>query len=114
VFDATLITTEAVAELIKQGKLAAGSRTELARSELGIGIKAGIPKPDIHTVDALKRALREARVITYPQDGASRSYIDMMFERLGIAADVKPTLTRLLGDADADVKYFAKQSLDRL
>ena len=63
-FDATLITTEAVADLIKEGKLAAGSRTELARSELGIGIKAGAPKPDIHTVDAFKRALREAKIIT--------------------------------------------------
>ena len=91
-FDATLITTEAVGDLIKQGKLSPGSRTELARSELGIGIKAGTPKPDIHTVDALKRALREAKVITYPQDGASRGYIDEMFVRLGIAADVKPKI----------------------
>jgi molybdate transport system substrate-binding protein len=92
VFDVTLITTEAVADLIKQGKLAASSRTELARSELGIGIKAGTPKPDIRSVDALKRALREAKVITYPQDGASRGYIDMMFVRLGIASEVKPKI----------------------
>jgi molybdate transport system substrate-binding protein len=91
-FDATLITTEAVAELIKQGKLTANSRTELARSELGIGIKSGTPKPDIRTVDALKRALHEAQVITYPQDGASRGYIDMMFVRLGMAAELKPKI----------------------
>jgi len=91
-FDATLITTEAVADLIKQGKIAAASRTELARSELGIGIKSGAAKPDIKTVDALKRALKEAKVITYPQDGATRGYIDKMWERLGIAADVKPKI----------------------
>ncbi len=91
-FDATLITTEAVADLIKQGKLAANSRTELARSELGIGIKAGVPKPDIRTVDALKRALLAAKAITYPQDGASRGYIDMMFVRMGIAAELKPKI----------------------
>ncbi len=101
VFDATLITTEAVADLIKEGKLAAGSRTELARSELGIGIKAGTPKPDIHTLDALKRALREAKVITYPQDGASRGYIDMMFVRLGIAADLKPKIVLAPGSGPA-------------
>lgn len=88
-FDATLITTEAVADLIKQGKLAPNSRTELARSQLGIGIRAGVPKPDIHTVDALKQALLAAKIITYPQDGASRGYIDMMFQRLGIAAELK-------------------------
>jgi molybdate transport system substrate-binding protein len=101
IFDATLITTEAVADLIKEGKLAAGSRTELARSELGIGIKAGAPKPDIHTVDAFKRALREAKVITYPQDGASRGYIDMMFVRLGVAADVKPKIVLAPGSGPA-------------
>jgi molybdate transport system substrate-binding protein len=100
-FDATLITTEAVADLIKEGKLAAGLRTELARSELGIGIKAGTPKPDIHTVDALKRALREAKIITYPQDGASRGYIDMMFVRLGIAADLKPKIVLAPGSGPA-------------
>jgi molybdate transport system substrate-binding protein len=91
-FDATLITTEAVADLAKQGKIVAASRTELARSELGIGIKRGAPKPDIKTVDALKRAMKEAKVITYPQDGASRGYIDKMWERLGIAAEVKPKI----------------------
>jgi molybdate transport system substrate-binding protein len=88
-FDATVITTEAVGELIKQGKLAANSRMEIARSELGIGIKAGAPKPDIRTVETLKRALREAKSITYPQDGATRGDIEKAFEKMGIAADVK-------------------------
>jgi ABC-type molybdate transport system substrate-binding protein len=50
-FDVTLITTEAIDDLIKQGKLSASSRVALARSELGIGIKSGVPKPDIKTVD---------------------------------------------------------------
>jgi len=91
-FDATLITTEAVADLVKQGKIAAASRTELARSELGIGIKSGAPKPDIKTVDGLKRAFKDAKIITYPQDGATRGYIEKMWDRLGIAAEVKPKI----------------------
>jgi molybdate transport system substrate-binding protein len=69
-FDLTIITDEAVDDLVKQGKLA--SSTVVARSELGIGIRAGVAKPDIRTVDALKRALGDAKSITYPQDGASR------------------------------------------
>ena len=101
IFDATVITSEAVGDLIKEGKLAANSRTELARSELGIGIKAGAAKPDIHTVDALKRALREAKSITYPQDGASRGYIEMMLQRLGIAADVKSKIILAPGSGPA-------------
>ena len=100
-FDVTLITTEAIDDLIKQGKLTAGSRAALARSELGIGIRAGAPKPDIHTIEALKRALRDAKSITYPQDGASRGYIDKMFERLGIAAEVKPKIILAKGSGPA-------------
>jgi molybdate transport system substrate-binding protein len=101
VFDATIITTEAIEDLIKQGKIAAGSRTALARSELGIGIRAGAPKPDIHTPDALKKALREAKSITFPQDGASRGYIEKMFERMGIAAEVKPKIILAPGSGPA-------------
>src|SRR5579864_3992272 len=100
-FDVTLITTEAIDDLIKQGKLAGGSRVALARSELGIGIRAGAAKPDIHTPEALKRSLREAKSITYPQDGASRGYIEKMFERLGVAADVKPKIILAKGSAPA-------------
>jgi molybdate transport system substrate-binding protein len=100
-FDVTLITTEAIDDLIKQGKLAGNSRVALARSELGIGIRAGAAKPDIHTPEALKRSLREAKSITYPQDGASRGYIEKMFERLGIAADVKSKIILAQGSGPA-------------
>src|SRR5579864_3817954 len=101
VFDVTLITTEAINDLVKQGKLAASSRAAVARSELGIGIRAGTGKPDIHTPEALKQTLRAAKSITYPQDGASRGYIEKMFERLGIAADVKPKIILAKGSAPA-------------
>jgi len=100
-FDVTVITSEAIGDLIQEGKLAAGSRAELCRSELGIGIRAGAAKPDIHTTEALKRTLREAKSITYPQDGASRGYIEKMFERLGIAADVKPRIILAPGSGPA-------------
>src|SRR5512132_2495048 len=69
-FDVTIITTEAIGDLIKQGKLTGASRTDVGRSELGIGIRAGSPRPDIRTPEALKKAIQEAKSITYPQDGA--------------------------------------------
>ena len=99
-FDATFITDEAIDSLIQQGKLAGGSR-KIARSELGIGIRAGAAKPDIRTPEALKKALREVKSITYPQDGASRGYIEKMFERLGIAADVKAKIILAPGSGPA-------------
>jgi molybdate transport system substrate-binding protein len=100
-FDVTMITTEAIEDLVKQGKLARDSQMPIGRSELGIGIKSGVPKPDIKTVDGLKKALLEAKSITYPQDGASRGYIEKMFERLGIAAEVKPKIILAAGSGPA-------------
>jgi molybdate transport system substrate-binding protein len=88
-FDATIITTEAIDKLIQQGKLSGASRTELGRSVLGIGIRAGSLRPDIHTPEALKRTLLAAKTITYPKDGASRGFIEQMFERMGISGDLK-------------------------
>jgi molybdate transport system substrate-binding protein len=100
-FDVTMITTEAIDDLVKQGKLVGDSRMSIGRSELGIGIKSGVPKPDIKTVDGLKKALLDVKSITYPQDGASRGYIDKMFERLGIAATVKQKIILAPGSGPA-------------
>jgi molybdate transport system substrate-binding protein len=100
-FDVTMITTEAIDDLVKQGKLAADSKMSVGRSELGIGIKSGVPKPDIKTVDGLKKALLEVKSITYPQDGASRGYIEKMFERMGIAAQVKSKIILAPGSGPA-------------
>lgn len=100
-FDVTMITTEAIEDLVKQGTLAGDSKISIGRSELGIGIKSGVPKPDIKTVDGLKKALLAVPSITYPQDGASRGYIEKMFERLGIAAEVKPKIILAPGSGPA-------------
>lgn len=91
-FDVTIITSEALTNLEKQGKTAEASRVALGRSELGIGIRAGAAKPDIHTTEALKTTLRTAKSITFPQDGATRGDIEKMLERLGIATEVKPRI----------------------
>ena len=100
-FDVSMITSEAIDDLVKQGKLASGSRAELGRSDLGIGIRAGAAKPDIRTPEGLKRTLLEAKSITYPQDGASRAYIEKMFERLAITAAVKPKIILAPGSGPA-------------
>lgn len=100
-FDATIITTEAIDDLIKQGRLTGASRMDVGRSELGIGIRAGAPRPDIRTPEALKKAFREAASITFPRDGASRGYVEKMFDRLGVAADVKSKIILADGSGPA-------------
>jgi molybdate transport system substrate-binding protein len=100
-FDATVITVEAVDELIAQGVLTPASRTDVGRSELGIGIRTGAPRPDVRTPESLKQTLLAAKSITYPQDGASRGYIEQMFQRLGIASEVKPKVILAQGSGPA-------------
>ena len=100
-FDATIISSEAITDLIKQGKLAAATRMDVGRSPLGIGIRAGSAKPDISSADALKKALLAAPSITYPQDGATRGSIEKMFDKMGIAAQVKPKIMLAPGSGAA-------------
>jgi molybdate transport system substrate-binding protein len=91
-FDAMLITKEAIDDLVKQGKAAGASRTAIGRSPLVIGIRAGASRADIHDADAFKRALLQAKSITYPRDGASRPHLDKTFVQLGIADALKPKI----------------------
>ena len=100
-FDVTIITIEAIDDLIKKALLTRATRMAIGRSELGVGIRAGAPKPDIRTVATFTQALRQALSITFPQDGASRGYIEQMFERLGIAADVKAKIILAPGSGAA-------------
>lgn len=100
-FDLTIITTEAIDDLIRQGRLTRASRADVGRSELGIGIRAGAARPDIRTPVALKKALQETMSVTYPQDGASRGTIEKMFERMGITIEMKPKIILAPGSAAA-------------
>jgi len=97
-FDAAIMTSDVVDELIQQGKIAAAGRAEIARTGMGVGIRAGAPKPDIATPEALKRALLNAKSISFNPSGASAAHIYDMFARMGITDAVKP---KLMLDADA-------------
>jgi molybdate transport system substrate-binding protein len=88
-FDVAILTSDVIGDLAKAGKIAAGTRTEVARCGIGIGVRAGATKPDIKTVDALKKTLLAAKSITYAQDGASRTYILQMEDKLGIGDTMK-------------------------
>ena len=58
-------------DLIKSGKLVAGSRTNIMSSGIGVAVKRGAPKPDIGTVEAFKQTLLKAKSVTYLKEGAS-------------------------------------------
>jgi molybdate transport system substrate-binding protein len=95
--DVSILTGQVIDDLIKQGSLAAGSRIDLAKSGSGFGIKAGMPKPDVSTPDALKRTLLAAKTIGYSKLGASGVLFLQAAEKLGIADQIKPKLVETTG-----------------
>jgi molybdate transport system substrate-binding protein len=91
--DVVVLSRAGIEALQKQGKLAAGSDVTLASSGVGIAVKAGAPKPDISTPEALKRTLLAAKSIAYSEPsagGASGVYFAKLLERMGIAEQMKP------------------------
>lgn len=88
--DVLIMARGALDALVKQGKVAGGSEVDLVRSRIGMAVKKGAPKPDISSVEALKRTLLNARSIAY-SDSASGVYLSTeLFQRLGVEAEVKP------------------------
>ena len=97
-FDAAILTSDVLDDLIKQGKIAAGTRAGISRTGLGMGVRAGTPKPDIATPEALKQTLLNAKSISFNPTGASAAHTYDMFAGLGITDAVKP---KLILDAEA-------------
>jgi molybdate transport system substrate-binding protein len=92
-FDVLISGSPPVEEWIKDGKIIAETRTNIARSGIGVAMRAGARKPDIGSVEAFKRALLEAKSIAYLRVG-SGIYIAGLLERLGIAEAVKSKVIR--------------------
>jgi molybdate transport system substrate-binding protein len=91
-FDVAIITATVVDGLLAKGKLAAGSRVDLAKVGMGVAVKAGAPLPDIKTVDAFKRTLLEAKSVAYinPKAGGTTGvFFERLIEKLGIADQVR-------------------------
>lgn len=86
--DLAILTRPIIDDLIKQGKVITESRKELARSGVGVAVRAGLPKPDIGTAEGLKRALLDAKSIAFTKTGASGIHFAKVVERLGIADQV--------------------------
>jgi molybdate transport system substrate-binding protein len=87
--DVLIMVGYALGDLAKQGKVIAGSSVDLVKSPIGMAVKAGAPKPDISSADALKRTLLAAKSVAY-SDSASGVYISTeMFQKLGITAEMK-------------------------
>jgi molybdate transport system substrate-binding protein len=96
-FDVALVWPAQIDRLLKEGKLTAGTRAEIARVAIAVAVKKGAPKPDVSTTEAFKRTLLNAKSISHSAEGASGIHLKTVFERLGIVAQVQPKLRPVPG-----------------
>lgn len=88
-FDAILVPDDVFQNEGARAHLATSPIDEIALVGYGVIVRAGAPKPDISTPDALKKTLLDARSIAFLPASAAGSYITSMFERLGVAEEMK-------------------------
>ena len=103
--DVIVLSDTGIDFLAGKGFVLGGSRTDLARTAIGVAVREGAPRPDISTAEAFKRALLEAKSITYvdPARGATSGvHFAGVLERLGIADQMKPKTVLVQGGAAAD------------
>jgi molybdate transport system substrate-binding protein len=114
-YDLLIMSAPSIEEHIKAGKVVPGSRVDLAKSGVGVGVgvKAGAPKPDISTSEALKKTVLAAKSIGY-STGPSGNYMIGLFQRMGIADEIKPKLKQtptgvfvgsIIASGDAEIGF---------
>lgn len=112
-FDFVVLADDALRRLGKQGHVDLGTRVEVAKSGIGIAVRAGTQIPDLASSDAVQRAVLAARRIGY-STGPSGVHLEKLFERWGIAHRVAPRLVKarpgtpvasLVARGDADLGF---------
>lgn len=93
--DVVILSDTAIDELIKEGRIVADSRVPLVRSGIGMAVRAGAPKPDIGSVEALKRTLLQAKSIVYSAQISGVYLSTELFPRLGVAEQLKGKILRI-------------------
>jgi molybdate transport system substrate-binding protein len=100
--DLVLMATNGIEDLTKSGKIVAGSAQPFVKSGVGIAGRAGAPRPDVSSAAAFKATLLAAKSVAY-STGPSGNYLVGLFERLGIAAEIKAKTKLIQGEPVGDV-----------
>jgi molybdate transport system substrate-binding protein len=122
-FDVVIIPRSGIDGFVKDGKASAGNAAVIARSDIGVAVRKGVPKPDISSPAALKRTLLAARTITYSEPkggGASGIHFAKVLDRLGIANEMQSktvfhpttgTVGLMVANGDAEIGVHQIQEL---
>jgi molybdate transport system substrate-binding protein len=113
IFDVVIIAAPNIDRLAQDGKVVPGSRTDFAKSAIGIAVRAGLPKPDISSSIAIKQAVLDARSVAY-SSGPSGFYLEELFRKFGISDQIRGKVRQppsgvqvgeLLARGDADLGF---------
>jgi molybdate transport system substrate-binding protein len=94
--DVAIVTGPGIEDLIRQGRIVAGSRTDIARSAMGLAVQKGSPRPDISTAEKFKQAMLAAKSLGMSNPvggGQSGANLMKIFDTLGITEAMMPKLT---------------------
>ncbi|HJQ55616.1 MAG TPA: substrate-binding domain-containing protein [Vineibacter sp.] len=101
--DIIILARSALDEFAARGVVRPDSRVDLAESRIGVAVRAGATKPDVSTVDALRRTLLAASTIAYSASASGVYVSTELYKRLGIEAEVMPKSRRILSERVAAV-----------
>ena len=98
-FDVAVLLPALIDDLLKQGKVAPGTKIDVSRAGVAVAVKKDAAKPDIASAEALKKTLLNAKSIAYSSEGGSGTYFKGLLERLGITAETADKLKPLTSSA---------------
>jgi molybdate transport system substrate-binding protein len=108
--DVVILSREGLSELIAANRIIAGTNVDLARVPLGVAVRAGTPKPDVSTVEAIKQLLLKAKTVAVPGSTSGIWVRTDLFPRLGIAEKINVKAmprgthaTEMVAEGDADL-----------
>jgi molybdate transport system substrate-binding protein len=97
--DVVILAKPFVDKLVREAKIVGGTAKTLARAQLGVAVKKGAPKPDISSIEALKKTLLNAKSVAYPDVAGRQTSETQIINKLGIAAELKPKNKYVSADA---------------
>jgi molybdate transport system substrate-binding protein len=109
--DLVIVADALLQELIGEGLVVADSRTPVARSMIGIAVRAGAPKPDLSSAEGLKRALLDANSIAYSASVSGQYLTKELLQKLGIA-DAVLSKCRFVGGGERTGAVVARGEAD--
>ncbi len=92
-FDIVALASNAIEQLTDTGRIVAGSRVDLVQSGVAIAVRAGVPRPDISSEEAVKQAVLAAKSLSY-STGPSGVQLAKLFERWGIADTLRERIVQ--------------------